>query len=141
MKKKVYVTLLAVMVFILVLGGTTLAYAKTGFGMSGREGAVISTIETISSFEERVIQNAVQLMRTDEVLKYLAVVETPTNDMAAFPSAKNPLYPDYVSRRYSRFEYTIDSYGLVAAHTDGEANKLLQWIDKVLQTLQTLGSE
>lgn len=133
--KKVTIVLLCAALISGGLGTGSLILAKSGFGISTEEG-MLSLIETIAGFEEQVIQKSVQFMRIEEGLLDVPSVDIPTNDMASFPSAEHPLYPYYVARRYSRFKYTINSYGTVTVHAEGEAHQLLAWIDRVLQLLQ-----
>ena len=87
--------------------------------------------------ERQVISTTVQLMRIDKSVKYLNPVVQPTNDMASFPSLANSLYPDYIDRRYSQFEYTIDGNGIVTVHTDNAAtDSLLEKIKELIIHLE-----
>ena len=63
----------------------------------------------------------------------LSPVATPTNDMLGFPSTENPLYPEYLDRRYSQFNYTVSAYGNVTvdtsvATTDAFLERIRGWL-------------
>ena len=52
-------------------------------------------------------------MKVNEDLDVIPDVDTPTNDMACFPSTECHLYPGYLDSRYSQFKYWIDDNGIV----------------------------
>ena len=71
----------------------------------------------VAVYERNIVSTALQSMRTVEDLKEISPVLVPTNDMARFPSVEQPLFPEYVDKRYSQFKYTLDSNGSIGVAT------------------------
>ena len=137
--------LVAVVIFV---GGTSLAFARPESALAapfrGVAGmlaqATVAAADIIdeasgvaAGYERQTMSSALQAMRVVNGISTLTPVTTPTNDMAAFPSAENPLYPDYLDRRYSQFNYTIDGYGNVVvdnsvATTDAFLEQVKVWL-------------
>ncbi len=72
-------------------------------------------------------------MRVVDGITTVTPVTTPTNDMSGFPSATNPLFPEYLDRRYSQFNYTVSAYGNVTvdtsvATTDAFLERIRGWL-------------
>ena len=121
----------ALATLIIVLGSTSVAYAitkyplpflqdtgeiKTEISRSPTE-LIENTQQVAASYECSVIATALQLMRVDRQLVNVPAVSIPTNDMSLFPSKKYCLYPDYLSSRYSQFQYTVKQHGEVTVDT------------------------
>jgi hypothetical protein len=73
--------------------------------------------EVVAQYERSIVAESVQLMRISEGVREVTPVTEPTNDMAAFPTPENPLFPEYLSWKYSQFDYTVDGYGIVSVET------------------------
>ncbi len=91
-----------------------------------------------ASYERQTVSSALQAMRLAERVATLTPVVVPTNDMASFPSAENPLYPEYLDGRYSQFSYTVSAYGVVTvdasvATTDALLERLEGWLVELSQ--------
>lgn len=79
---------------------------------------LIEQVREISAlYEHHVIMTALQSMRVLEGVKDVPEVTMATNDMANFPSAEHSLYPHYVTKRFSQYQYTVDSDGIVDINT------------------------
>ena len=65
------------------------------------------------------VQNALQALISRDHLTPVPTVTTATNDMTAFPDAKNPLFPDYFFISRSKGTYTCDDTGKVTQVTTG----------------------
>lgn len=72
-------------------------------------------------YEHHIITTALQSMRVLERVKDVPEVTMATNDMANFPSAEHSLYPNYLTKRYSQYQYTVDSNGIVDINTASPA--------------------
>jgi hypothetical protein len=72
----------------------------------------------VSQYERSIVSESVQMMRIVEGMRDVPPVTEPTNDMASFPSPQNPLFPEYLSWKYSQFDYTVDNYGIVCLGSD-----------------------
>jgi hypothetical protein len=86
------------------------ARAETETSLSG---LLTEVREVTASYEHHVVSNALQWMRITEGVKVVRPVRVPTNDMQNFPSPEHSLYPDYLSKRYSQFAYTVNEDGIV----------------------------
>jgi hypothetical protein len=133
------------------IAGTSLAFARPenaiaspfrGAAMTVAEIAsgAVSIIDYVGAFgsasERQIISTTLQLMRIKEHVMVLSPVDEPTNDMAVFPSKEHSLYPGYVDRRYSQFEYTVDSNGIVTVHTESATTS--EVLDRIKQMIASL---
>jgi hypothetical protein len=92
---------------------------------------LVDSVRTIMANAEcRMISNSLQYMRIETKLKTLSPVSQPTNDMTRFPSPQNPLYPEFVDRPNSLFNYTVDKNGIVKVDNSGSLSDALSNIDK-----------
>ena len=80
-------------------------------------GLIEEAQEVSALYEHHVITTALQSMRVLERVKDVPAINIATNDMASFPSAEHSLYPYYVTKRFSQYEYTVDSDGIVYINT------------------------
>jgi len=79
---------------------------------------LLEEVQEISAlYEHYVISTALQSMRVIEKVKDVPAVTLATNDMAMFPSTEHSLYPHYLTKRYSQFQYTVDCNGIVGIDT------------------------
>lgn len=87
-------------------------------GAHASSSELIAEVQEVSAlYEHYVVSTALQSMRVIDRVKRVPDVTIPTNDMTQFPSAEHSLYPDYVTKRYSQFRYTVDSDGIVDIYT------------------------
>jgi hypothetical protein len=77
--------------------------------------------EVSASYEQSLISTALQAMRVIEGVKVVPAVAAATNDMGSFPSPEHSLYPDFLAKRFSQFEYTVDSNGIVTVAASATA--------------------
>ena len=102
--------------------------------------AAVSLIEDIrglvATYERNIIATAVQSMRVVEGLRVVPAVTVATNDMASFPSPEYCLFPDYLDRRFSQFQYTVDSNGTVTVDAStATTDNFLEKIEQILKEL------
>jgi type IV pilus assembly protein PilA len=69
--------------------------------------------------ELATVQAAMDTLMAKNNLKTVTAAKA-TNDMAAFPDTKNPLYPKFLRSQYTLGKYSCDKTGLVSVT---EANK------------------
>jgi len=144
-RRALVTTLVAVVVFV---GGTSLAFVRPQSALAApfRVIAEMLTQATVitsdiidgahgiaADYERQTVSSALQVMRVINGITTITPVTTPTNDMADFPSAANPLYPEYVDCRYSQFNYTVSAHGNVTvdtsvATTDDFLDRIKGWI-------------
>ena len=142
------IILIAVIVFLVIVGGTSFALAKPGNTFAAPfRGAAITVVKTsyetiglfehiyhiVAAYERNILSITLQSMRVIEDLEEVPPVMVPTNDMARFPSAEYPLFPKYVDKRFSQFKYTVDSDGIINIRPSGATTDVL--IDKIEQLL------
>lgn len=145
------VTGVAIFLFAVLVGGTTLAFVNPEHALASpfREVAItltktasgaIGLIEDIrgvaASSERKVVSTALQSMRVDKGLKWVPEVTVSTNDMASFPSQGYSLFPDYLENRLSQYKYTVDSKGVVSIDTAGATTDA--FIGNIKQILERL---
>lgn len=140
--------LVAVVVFV---GGTSLAFARPQSALAApfrgiaemftqvtvAATAIIDDARGVAAGHERqTVSSALQAMRVLDKVTAVTPVTTPTNDMSGFPSAANPLYPEYLDRRYSQFNYTVSTHGNVTIDTsvatsDTFLERIMGWLDEL----------
>lgn len=137
--------LVAVVVFV---GGTSLAFVRPQSALAAPfrgiaemlaqvtvvAGDIIDDVRgATAGYERQTVSTALQAMRVVDRIATVAPVTAPTNDMSDFPSAANSLYPEYLDRRYSQFNYTVSAYGNVTvdtsvATTDAFLERIMGWL-------------
>jgi hypothetical protein len=78
--------------------------------------------EIAAQYERSIVSESLQLMRILERVRDVPPVTEPTNNMERFPSPQNPLFPQYLSWKYSQFEYTVDQYGSINLGTPNSSD-------------------
>jgi len=137
--------LIAVISLILIFaGGASFASVKPENALATPlDGKATSVVETsseaigligdvrrvVAAYERNVVSTMLQAMRVIEGSSEVPPVIVPTNDMARFPSAEYPLFPEYVEKRFSQFKYTVDNNGIISVDTSGATTDAL--LDKV----------
>ena len=116
----------------LIMGGSYLTFAQPDDGMelsfmnlklsvSESPASALTLIkearEVSALYEHHIVTTALQSMRVLEGVKDVPAVTAATNDMASFPSAEHSLFPQYVTKRFSQYKYTVDSDGVVDVDT------------------------
>lgn len=134
------VLILIITILSVMAGGTSFAFAKpehtaatpfkgVAIVILGSSSAAINLIEEVRGvavmYEYSIVSETLQLMRVIEGIVEVPPVTVPTNDMACFPSAGCPLFPDYLQSRFSQFKYTVDSNGIVSVNTSGATTDAL----------------
>lgn len=128
---KILLTALILLVVITTSGGPSIlarpGNSLTGslrniyqsfIGLSPDKTASMEEIrEIIALYEGSIVSEALQAMRLTERLLIVPRVISSTNDMTLFPSPDYPLFPDYLSSRFSQFNYTADSTGVISIDT------------------------
>lgn len=100
-------------------------------------GLIENAREVSANSERSIMQSSINAMRVVEKSEAISPVTVPTNDMASFPSADYPLFPQYLDRRYSQFSYTIDNYGNITVHTlTATTDNLLKNIKEIITQLE-----
>ena len=145
------VLIAVVSIFLMIGGGSSLAFAKPEHTLAtpfkgvattvvGASFEAISLIEDsrglIATYERGIISTALQSMRVTEGLKEVPTVTVPTSDMKCFPSPEHPLFPDYLDKRFSQFRYTVDSTDIVSVDTSGATTDA--FLEKIGQLLERL---
>jgi len=147
--------LIAVISLILIFaGGTSFAYVKPEhIPATPFKGEAIAALETsseaidliddirrvVATYERNVVSTMLQSMRVIEGSSEVPPVMLPTSDMARFPSAEYPLFPEYVEKRFSQFKYTVDNNGIISVDTTGATTDAL--LDKIELRLNQLPKE
>lgn len=137
--------------FLILLGGTSLAFAKPGhtvatpfkgivITVTAASATAVSLIEDIRGivaiYERNIVSTALQSMTVTEGLKDIPPVTVSTNDMACFPSREFCLFPDYLDKQFCQFKYTIDSHGIVSVDTSSATTDA--FLGKIKQLLVRL---
>ncbi len=93
---------------------------------------------TAANYERNIIQTAVNSMRVIDNIEVIRPTTEYTNDMAAFPSLQNPVFPQYLDKRFSQYRYTINEFGIleVDASTATTA-RLLRNITSIIRELES----
>ncbi len=137
--------LVALVVFV---GGTSLAFVRPQSALAApfrgiaeilAEATVVAgdiiaeTRDVAAGYERQTVSSALQAMRVIDKIRTVTPVATPTNDMSGFPSTDSPLYPEYLDRRYSQFNYTVSTHGNVTvdtsvATTDAFLDRIKGWL-------------
>lgn len=100
------------------LTGSLTDIYQSFIGLSPEETTSMNDIrEIVARYEGGIVSEALQAMRLSEDLLIVPQVKYPTNDMALFPSPDYPLFPDYLSSRFSQFFYTVDKKGDISIDT------------------------
>jgi hypothetical protein len=92
--------------------------------------------EVSTTYEHHIVSTALQLMRVTERVKAVPAVTAATNDMGSFPSPKHSLYPNYLSKRFSQFKYTVNDKGIVnvdtvVTTTDTQLERIEKWLERL----------
>ena len=92
--------------------------------------------EVSATYEHYIVSTALQSMRVLESIKEVSSVTVATSDMENFPSSEHSLYPDYLTKRFSQFRYTVSSNGIVSvdtsvAKTEVQLERIEQWLEKL----------
>ncbi len=145
------VAIAIVSLLLIIVGGGSFAFAKpehvlatpfrgVAVTMAEASHAAVSLIEDIrgllATYERNIISTTLQSMRVIEGLRVVPAVTVATNDMASFPSAEYCLFPDYLDRRFSQFQYTVDSNGTVTVDAStATTDVFLKKIEQILKEL------
>jgi len=101
--------------------GTELRFTNLGGAVAESpelsSGLIEQARQVSALYELHVLTTALRSMRVLEGVKDVPEVTLSTNDMANFPSAEHSLYPQYVTKRFSQYQYTVDSDGIVDINT------------------------
>jgi len=92
--------------------------------------------EVSATYEHHIVSTTLQLMRVIEGVKVVPAVTVLTNDMGSFPSPKHSLYPEYLTKRFSQFKYTVTSDGIVSvdssvATIEAQLEKIEKWLEQI----------
>ncbi len=92
--------------------------------------------EVSATYEHHIVSTALQLMRVTERVKAVPAVTVATNDMGSFPSPKHSLYPDYLAKRFSQFQYTVNDKGIISVDTvvtttDTQLEGIEKWLERL----------
>jgi len=110
--------------------------SSTAAASAETTGLIENILGAIALYERNIISESLQSMRLTEKLAEIPPVIVPTNDMMYFPSAEHPLFPDYVDKRFSQFEYTVNAQGIVNVDTSAaNTDALLEPIEHSLPRL------
>jgi len=113
--------------------------AKTLEASSSVMGFFRSARTVAATEEHSIISNALYFLMLDRNIRRVPEVDTPCNDMTQFPSAELPLYPDYISTRYTQFSYTVNSQGeLLIGQSDVSVDPALGQIYVTLDRLRNV---
>ncbi|MFC1931380.1 hypothetical protein ACFLXJ_04205 [Chloroflexota bacterium] len=144
--------LLGIIAFLLFLvTGSSATFAKSGHDLNiPFVGAAIALVEApavqldlvrevrevSATYEHYIVSTALQSMRVLDGVKEVPSVTVATNDMENFPSSEQSLYPDYLTKRFSQFRYTVSSDGVVSvdasvAKTEVQLDRIEQWLDQL----------
>lgn len=128
-KRAMVTALTAVVVFV---AGTTLAFASPENALAAPFRGIVEMLAQMTvvavdiiddvrgiaaGYERQTVSSALQAMRVVDGISQVTPVSVPTNDMSGYPSAATPLYPEYLDRRYSQFNYTVSVDGNVTVDT------------------------
>jgi len=141
----------AVLLLLVIAQGASLAFAKPEHTLATPLQDIATTIMDASSeainliedikrlvapYERNIISTALHSMRSVEGLSEVPPITIPTNDMTCFPSTEHPLFPEYVDKRFSQFDYTVDSNGIISVHTsDMTGRNLIVKIEQLFDRL------
>jgi type IV pilus assembly protein PilA len=100
-------TLVELLIVIAIVGVLAAIVIPNLIGLagSGRPEAAKAELATV--------QTAMDIMMSKAGLTSVTAVATSTNDMAAFPDAINPLYPNYLLSATTTSTYTCSTAGLI----------------------------
>jgi len=92
--------------------------------------------EVSATYEHHIVSTALQLMRVTERVKAVPAVTVATNDMGSFPSPNHSLYPDYLAKRFSQFQYTVNDKGIISVDTvvtttDTQLERIEKWLERL----------
>ncbi|HSW59093.1 MAG TPA: type II secretion system protein [Dehalococcoidales bacterium] len=106
-------TLVELLIVIAIIGvlAAIIIPNVTGLSGSGRTEAAAA--------ERATIQSAMDTMMARQGLTAVPAVPAATNNMAAFPSAANPLFPNFLRSSTTKGTYTCNASGLVTQVTTG----------------------
>jgi len=106
-------TLVELLVVIAIIGvlAAIIIPNVTGLSGSGQTEAAQAEVTTV--------QTAMDTMMAKSNLTTVTAITTATNNMAAFPDATHPLYPNYLRSATTKGTYTCDSTGLIVQVTTG----------------------
>ncbi len=91
----------------------------------------------VASYERNIISQSLHSMRVIRNLSEVPPITVSTNDMANFPAPEYPLFPDYLDRRFSQFNYTVNSKGIIDIDTSSATTDFfLKKIDQLLTQLE-----
>jgi len=145
------IILIVIITLFIVAGRSSFTFAKPenirefsfmGITMTMAEAPTISSSlikevrEVSATYEHHIVSTALQTMRVTEGVKEVPAVTASTNDMGSFPSPKHCLYPDYLVKRFSQFEYTVSSDGIISvdtsmATTEDQLDEIEQWLEQL----------
>jgi type IV pilus assembly protein PilA len=100
-------TLVELLIVIAIIGvlAAIIVPNVTGLGDSGKTEAALA--------EAKTIQTAMDTMMIKKALTSVTAVTNATNNMAAFPDASHPLYPDFLRAANTKGYYTCTANGSV----------------------------
>jgi type IV pilus assembly protein PilA len=106
-------TLVELLIVIAIIGvlAAIIVPNVTGLAGSGKAEAAAA--------EKATVQTAMDTMMSKAGLTTVSAVSIATGNMAAFPDASHPLYPDYLRSATTRGTYTCSTSGLVTQATTG----------------------
>jgi type IV pilus assembly protein PilA len=106
-------TLVELLIVIAIIGvlAAIIVPNVTGLSGSGKTEAGLA--------EKATLQAAIDTMMAKQGLKTLTAVTSATSNMAAFPSATYPLYPNYLRSATTKGTYTCSTSGLITQVTTG----------------------
>jgi len=128
------VLIAAISLILIFVGGTSFASVKPEHPLATPfKSEAITVLETsseaidliddisrvVATYERNIVSTMLQSMRVIEGSREVPPLIVPTNDMARFPSAEYPLFPEYVEKRFSQFKYTVDNNGIVSVDASG----------------------
>ncbi len=144
----------ALVVIVVFVGGTSLAFVRPQSALAAPFRGIAEMLAQVTvvaddiiddargvaaGYERQTVSSALQAMRVIDGITTVTPVVTPTNDMSAFPSAANPLYPEYLDRRYSQFNYTVSAHGNVTLDTSVATSDA--FLDRIRGWLAALPAE
>jgi prepilin-type N-terminal cleavage/methylation domain-containing protein len=100
-------TLVELLIVIAIIGVLSAVIIPNVTSLTG------SGKDEASRAEFVTLQTAMDAMMAKNGLSSVTVVKSATNNMAAFPDSKHPLYPTYLRSSTTSGTYTCDSSGLV----------------------------
>jgi type IV pilus assembly protein PilA len=100
-------TLVELLIVIAIIGVLAAIIIPNVTGLAGSGTAEAAKAELVT------VQTALDIMMSKTDLASVTAVTLATNNMAAFPNASHPLYPDYLRSATTANTYTCTSTGLV----------------------------